>query len=258
MNNIELIQENSVEIIQRAYTYLERIYNDDQRNIVNHTYRFTYKSYMRNTYRVINDDKVPYRCRYTLAKRYQTTLSGFLFVNVRLRNHYFFLPEESLIIEYNNGKFNVLDFLYPDKRNDDDYGKILDKLFSSLDDQEFALFENFNTFINDHIIESDFEAKLTGKTKEKLRTYLSFVSTNRYYAPQCVHRYKGIFNDWIKHCFNLNNEHSYNIGFDINLDLTNKENFWIFKNSSLKAREDIYEEIQDVSNQFCRYQYDVL
>ena len=133
MTNIKLIPENSVEIIQRAYTYLERLYNDDKRNIVEHTYRFTYKSYMRNTYLVINDDRVPYRERKTLAKRYQTTLFGFLFVNARLHNHYFVLPEESLIIEYDNGKFNVLDFLYSDKRNDDDYGKILDKLFSSLE-----------------------------------------------------------------------------------------------------------------------------
>ena len=251
MTNIEIKPENSVEIIQRAYTYLERLYNDDQRNIVNYTYRFKYKSYMRKTNLVINDDKVPYRTRNTSAKRYQTTLSGFLFVNARLHNHYFVLPEESLIIEYINGKFNVLDFLYSDKSNNDDYGKILDKLFSSLNYEEFACFKNFNTFVSDQIIESDFEAKLTDKTKEKLRSYLSVVSTSRYYAPQCVHRYKGIFNDWIKHCFNLNDERSYDIGFDVNLDLTHKEHFWIFKNSSLKGREDIYEEIQSIDNWFC-------
>ena len=197
MANIEIKPENSVEIIQRAYTYLERLYSDDKRNIVDYTYRFTYKSYMRNALLVINDDKVPYRTRNTSAKRYQTTLSGFLFVNARLHNHYFVLPEESLIIEYNDGKFNVLDFLYSDKRNDDDYGKILDKLFSSLDYQEFACFKNFNTFVYDHIIESDFEAKLTAKTKDKLRSYLSGISISRYYAPQCVHRYNGIFNYWI-------------------------------------------------------------
>lgn len=253
MTNIEIKPENSVEIIQRAYTYLERLYNDDQRNIVNYTYRFKYKSYMRKTNLVINDDKVPYRTRNTSAKRYQTTLSGFLFVNARLHNHYFVLPEESLIIEYINGKFNVLDFLYSDKSNNDDYGKILDKLFSSLNYEEFACFKNFNTFVSDQIIESDFEAKLTDKTKEKLRSYLSVVSTSRYYAPQCVHRYKGIFNDWIKHCFNLNDERSYDIGFDVNLDLTHKEHFWIFKNSSLKGREDIYEEIQSIDNWFCGY-----
>ena len=250
MANIEIKPENSVEIIQRAYTYLERLYSDDKRNIVDYTYRFTYKSDMRNALLVINDDKVPYRTRNTSAKRYQTTLSGFLFVNARLHNHYFVLPEESLIIEYNDGKFNVLDFLYSDKRNDDDYGKILDKLFSSLDYQEFACFKNFNTFVDDHIIESDFEAKLTAKTKDKLRSYLSGISISRYYAPQCVHRYNGIFNYWIKHFFNLNDERSYDIGFDINLDLAHKEHFWIFKSGSLKAREDIYEENQSIDNWF--------
>ena len=248
MTQLEHIPENSVEIIQRTYTYLERLYSDDKRNILDYTYRFTYKSYMRHTYRVINDDKVPHRTRNTLAKRYQTTLSGFLFVNARLHNHYFVLPEESLIIEYDNGKFNVLDFLYSDKRNDDDYGKILDKLFSSLNYEEFACFKNFNTFASDQMIESDFEAKLTTQTKDKLQSYLSGISISRYYAPQCVHRYKGIFNDWVKHFFNLNDEHSYDIGFDVNLDLTHKEHFWIFKKSSLKAREDIYEEIQIIDN----------
>ena len=250
MTNIEIKPENSVEIIQRAYTYLERLYNDDQRNIVNYTYRFKYKSYMRKTNLVINDDKVPYRTRNTSAKRYQTTLSGFLFVNARLHTHYFFLPEESLIIEYDNGKFNVLDFLYSDKRNDDDYSKILNKLFSSLNYEEFACFKNFNTFVDDHIIESDFEVKLTAQIKDKLRSYLSVLSTSRYYAPQCVHRYNGIFNYWVKHFFNLNDERSYDIGFDVNLDLTHKEHFWIFKSSSLKAREDIYEEIQSIDNWF--------
>lgn len=250
MANIEIKPENSVEIIQRAYTYLERLYSDDKRNIVDYTYRFTYKSYMRNALLVINDDKVPYRTRNTSAKRYQTTLSGFLFVNARLHTHYFFLPEESLIIEYDNGKFNVLDFLYSDKRNDDDYSKILDKLFSSLNYEEFACFKNFNTFVDDHIIESDFEVKLTAQIKDKLRSYLSVLSTSRYYAPQCVHRYNGIFNYWVKHFFNLNDERSYDIGFDVNLDLTHKEHFWIFKSSSLKAREDIYEEIQSIDNWF--------
>lgn len=248
MANIEIKPENSVEIIQRAYTYLERLYSDDKRNIVDYTYRFTYKSYMRNALLVINDDKVPYRTRNTSAKRYQTTLSGFLFVNARLHTHYFFLPEESLIIEYDNGKFNVLDFLYSDKRNDDDYSKILNKLFSSLNYEEFACFKNFNTFVDDHIIESDFEVKLTAQIKDKLRSYLSVLSTSRYYAPQCVHRYNGIFNYWVKHFFNLNDERSYDIGFDVNLDLTHKEHFWIFKKSSLKAREDIYEEIQIIDN----------
>jgi hypothetical protein len=250
MANIEIKPENSVEIIQRAYTYLERLYSDDKRNIVDYTYRFTYKSYMRNALLVINDDKVPYRTRNTSAKRYQTTLSGFLFVNARLHTHYFFLPEESLIIEYDNGKFNVLDFLYSDKRNDDDYSKILNKLFSSLNYEEFACFKNFNTFVDDHIIESDFEVKLTAQIKDKLRSYLSVLSTSRYYAPQCVHRYNGIFNYWVKHFFNLNDERSYDIGFDVNLDLTHKEHFWIFKSSSLKAREDIYEEIQSIDNWF--------
>ena len=249
MTNIEIKPENSLEIIQRTYTYLERLYSDDKRNIVDYTYRFTYKSYMRHSYLVTNDDKVLHRWRYTSAKRYQTTLSGFLFVNARLHNHYFFLPEESLIIEYDNGKFNVLDFLYSDKTNDD-YAKILDKLFSSLNYEEFACFKNFNTFVNDQIIENDFEAKLAAQIKYKLRRYLSVVSTSRYYAPQCVHRYNGIFNYWVKHFFNLNDEHSYDIDFDINLDLTHKENFWIFKNSSLKAREDIYEEIQSIDNLF--------
>lgn len=253
MTQLEHIPENSVEIIQRTYTYLERLYSDDKRNILDYTYRFTYKSYMRHTYRVINDDKVPHRTRNTLAKRYQTTLSGFLFVNARLHNHYFVLPEESLIIEYDNGKFNVLDFLYSDKRNDDDYGKILDKLFSSLNYEEFACFKNFNTFASDQMIESDFEAKLTTQTKDKLQSYLSGISISRYYAPQCVHRYKGIFNDWVKHFFNLNDEHSYDIGFDVNLDLTHKEHFWIFKKSSLKAREDIYEEIQIIDNRLGVY-----
>ena len=98
------------------------------------------------------------------------------------------------------------------------------------------------------MIESDFEAKLTTQTKDKLQSYLSGISISRYYAPQCVHRYKGIFNDWVKHFFNLNDEHSYDIGFDVNLDLTHKEHFWIFKKSSLKAREDIYEEIQIIDN----------
>lgn len=250
MANIEIKPENSSDIIQRAYTYLEHLYSDDKRNILDYTYRFTYKSYMRHTYRVINDDKVPYRARNTSAKRYQTTLSGFLFVNARLCTHYFFLPEESLIIEYDNGKFNVLDFLYSDKSNDDDYSKILDKLFSSLNYEEFACFKNFNTFVDDHIIESDFEVKLTAQIKDKLRSYLSVLSTSRYYAPQCVHRYNGIFNYWVKHFFNLNDERSYDIGFDINLDLTHKENFWIFKSCSLKAREDIYEEIQSIDNWF--------
>lgn len=250
MANIEIKPENSVEIIQRAYTYLELLYSDDKRNIVDYTYRFTYKSYMRNALLVINDDKVPYRTRNTSAKRYQTTLSGFLFVNARLHTHYFFLPEESLIIEYDNGKFNVLDFLYSDKRNDDDYSKILNKLFSSLNYEEFACFKNFNTFVDDHIIESDFEVKLTAQIKDKLRSYLSVLSTSRYYAPQCVHRYNGIFNYWVKHFFNLNDERSYDIGFDVNLDLTHKEHFWIFKSSSLKAREDIYEEIQSIDNWF--------
>lgn len=245
MTNIEIKPENSLEIIQQAYTYLERLYSDDKRNIVDYTYRFTYKSYMRHSYLVTNDDKVPHRWRYTSAKRYQTTLSGFLFVNARLHNHYFFLPEESLIIEYDNGKFNVLDFLYSDKTNDD-YAKILDKLFSSLNYEEFACFKHFNSFTKDDIIKCDFEAKLSDKTKNKLQNYLSSISISRYYAPQCVHRYSGIFNYWLKHFFNLNDEHLYEIGFDINLDLTHKENLYVFKVDELKFRDDILQEVGEI------------
>lgn len=246
MTNIEIKPENSLEIIQRTYTYLERLYSDDKRNIVDYTYRFTYKSYMRHSYLVTNDDKVPHRWRYTSAKRYQTTLSGFLFVNARLRNHYFFLPEESLIIEYDNGKFKVLDFLYSDQTTDD-YAKILDKLFSSLDYKEFACFKHFNSFTKDDIIKRDFEAKLSDKTKNKLQNYLSSISASRYYAPQCVNRYSGIFNNWLKHFFNLNDEHLYEIGFDINLDLTHKENIYVFKVGELKFRDDILEEVKEIN-----------
>lgn len=249
MTNIEIKPENSLEIIQRAYTYLASIYSEDGRNIIKYTYRFTYKSYIRDTYLVVNDNYEPYRLRKTLSKRYQSILSGFLFINVRLRNHYFFLPEESLIIEYDNGKFKVLDFLYSDQTTDD-YAKILYKLFSSLDYREFACFKHFNSFTKDDIIKRDFEAKLPDKTKNKLQNYLSSISASRCYAPQCVHRYSGIFNNWLKHFFNLNDEHLYEIGFDINLDLTHKENIYVFKVGELKFRDDIIEEVKEIDEWF--------
>lgn len=45
MVQLELIPENSVEIIQRSYTYLSEQYDRSDRSIVDYTYSFTYKSF---------------------------------------------------------------------------------------------------------------------------------------------------------------------------------------------------------------------
>lgn len=107
MTELALTQENSLEIIQRAYTYLSDKYDLTDRCIVDYTYSFAYKSFCdfnkksKKMTRYIREDK---------PSSYKTISRGFFFVDVALNKHYFFLPVECLIIECNNGKFSVLDF----------------------------------------------------------------------------------------------------------------------------------------------------
>ena len=64
MQSIELLPENTVDIIQRTYTYLAGKYEKNNLNIVDHTYQFTY-SYKSAIYNLLNrhtcfdSDKAP-------------------------------------------------------------------------------------------------------------------------------------------------------------------------------------------------------
>lgn len=241
MVELELIPENSVEIIQRSYTYLSEQYDRSDRSIVDYTYSFTYKSFC-------DFDKKSKKMRRYIKKdnpsSYKTLSRGFLFVDVTPNQHYFFLPVECLIIECNNGKFSVLDFL----GQDDDktqYPKVINLMLSSLDANEFLKFTNFNKFYNQDFPIDDFCNKLNTKVRVAVKELMSRI--NGYRDSYTDELYHSIFHSWLKYLLNIDlackKQYCAEISKEIDIDLSNKKDFYVlqlgyfpsFSNSKEKA-----------------------
>ena len=241
MEQLKLISENSVEIIQRAYTYLSEQYDRSDRCIMDHTYSFTYKSFC-------DFDKKSKKMRRYIKKDNQSSYKklsrGFLFVDVTPNQHYFFLPVECLIIECNNGKFSVLDFL----GQDDDktqYHRIINLMLSSLDANEFLKFTNFNKFYNQDFPIDDFYNKLNTKVRVAAKELISRINGHRdSYTDEL---YNSIFQSWLKYLLNIDlackKQYCAEISKEIDIDLSNKKDFYVlqlghfpsFSNSKEKA-----------------------
>lgn len=197
MTELALTQENSLDIIQRAYTYLSDKYDLSNRCIVDYTYSFAYKSFCdfdkksKKMTRYIREDK---------PSSYKTISRGFFFVDVAPNKHYFFLPVECLIIECNNGKFSVLDFL--GQNNDKtQYPKIINLMLSSLDANEFLKFTNFNKFYNQDFSTDDFCNKLNTKVRVVAKELISRI--NGYRDSYTDELYNSIFQSWLKYFLNI-------------------------------------------------------
>ena len=241
MTELALTQENSLDIIQRAYTYLSDKYDLSNRCIVDYTYSFTYKSFCdfdkksKKMTRYIREDK---------PSSYKTISRGFFFVDVAPNKHYFFLPVECLIIECNNGKFSVLDFL--GQNNDKtQYPKIINLMLSSLDANEFLKFTNFNKFYNQDFSTDDFCNKLNTKVRVVAKELISRI--NGYRDSYTDELYNSIFQSWLKYFLNIDlackKQYCTEISKEIDIDLSNKKDFYAlqlgyfpsFSNSKKKA-----------------------
>ena len=228
MTKLALTQENSLEIIQRAYTYLSDKYDLSNRCIVDYTYSFTYKSFCAfdkkcdNMIRYIKKDKP--------SSKYKTVSRGFLFVDVTPNQHYFFLPEECLIIECNNGKFSVLDFLGQDN-DKTQYPKIINLMLSSLDANEFLKFTNFNKFYNRDFPIYDFCNKLNTKVRVAVKEFID--RTNGYRDLYTDELYNSIFQSWLKYFLNVDlackKQYCTEISKEIDIDLSNKKDFYVLQ-----------------------------
>ena len=243
MTELALTQENSLDIIQRAYTYLSDKYDLSNRCIVDYTYSFAYKSFCdfdkksKKMTRYIREDK---------PSSYKTISRGFFFVDVAPNKHYFFLPVECLIIECNNGKFSVLDFL--GQNNDKtQYPKIINLMLSSLDANEFLKFTNFNKFYNQDFSTDDFCNKLNTKVRVVAKELISRI--NGYRDSYTDELYNSIFQSWLKYFLNIDlackKQYCTEISKEIDIDLSNKKDFYVlqlgyfpsFSNS--KRKEDL-------------------
>lgn len=227
MIQLELIPENSVEIIQRAYTYLSEQYDHSDRCIVDYTYSFSYRSFCGRDKK--SQDLIRY-IKKDNKSSYKTVLRGFLFVDVAPNQHYFFLPEECLIIECNNGKFGVLDFL----GQDDDktqYPKIINLMLSYLESSEFVKFTNFNKFYNRDFSINDFCSKLKIKKRVTVKELISRI--NGYLDSYIDELYNSIFQDWLKYFLNVDlackKQYCAEISKEIDIDLSNKKDFYVLQ-----------------------------
>lgn len=238
MAELELIPENSIEFIQRAYTYLSSKYDKSNRSIVDYTYQFTYsyKSPISNLSNLLN------RGNYFDGDKAQKS-KGFLFVNTDVNQHYFVLPSAHLIIECNNGQFRVFPLL--DYAKDENYCvEAINRLFSSLQTYDFECFANFNLFCRSDFNLEPFRNRLDDKSQKDLDIVLNNIKRKRridYSSP--------LFDHWVRYFFTLpQNSSSFcdNVSFDIDLDLSYKEDFYIlekgrFDQSCMSVNsEDLY------------------
>ena len=225
MAQLELIPENSVEIIQCAYTHLSAQYDGSDRCIVDYTYSFTYKSFC--AFEKNSDNKIRY-IKKDKPSNYKTTLRGFLFVDVTPNQHYFFLPEECLIIECNNGEFAVLDFLGQDC-DETHYPKIINRMLSSLEANEFFRFEKFNKFYNQNFSIDDFCNKLASNKRILVKEIANNINSSLYTEKH----YNSIFQDWLKYFLGVNltcrQQYCAKILKEINIDLSNKKDFYVLQ-----------------------------
>lgn len=250
MKQLALTQENTLDIIQRSYTYLSGKYDFSNRSIVDYTYSFLYKSFCHfdrkseSMIRHIKKDK---------RSSYKSMLRGFLFVDVTPNQHYFFLPEECLIIECNNGKFSVLDFL---GQGDDktQYPKIINLMLSSLDANVFLKFKNFNKFYTQDFPINDFCNKL--KVKDRVAVKELIGATTGYRNLHTDSLYSSIFQSWLKYFLNIDlfckKEYCTEISKEIDIDLSIKKDFYVLQLgyyptfSAIKKREDIYSQYSEL------------
>ena len=213
MAELELTPENSIEIIQRAYTYLAQKYEKNNQNIVDYTYKFTYSCKLPNLFNCFDANKA------------QDSV-GFLFVNADINQHYFFLPTSHLIIECNNGQFRAFPLL--DYTKDENYCvDTVNRLFSSLQTYDFECFPNFNLFCRPDFNIKPFRNRLDDKSQKDLNIVLNNIKRKRridYSSP--------LFDHWVRYFFNLPQNSSTfcdNVSFDIDLDLSYKEDFYILE-----------------------------
>lgn len=221
MQDIKLTLENVPEIIQRAYTYLASKYDKSNRSIVDYTYQFTYsyKSPIFNLFNLLNQGNC-----FDVDKTQQS--EGFLFVNTDVNQHYFVLPSAHLIIECNNGQFRVFPLL--DYAKDENYCvEAINRLFSSLQTYDFECFANFNLFCRSDFNIEPFRNRLDDKSKKDLDIVLNNIKRKRridYSSP--------LFDHWVRYFFILPQNSSTfcdNVSFDIDLDLSYKEDFYILE-----------------------------
>lgn len=221
MESIKLTLENTVDIIQRTYTYLAGKYEKNNLNIVDHTYQFTYscKSAIPDLFNLINR-----RTCFDSDKAQNS--EGFLFVNTDVNQHYFILPAVHLIIECNNGQFRVFPLL--DYAKDENYCvDTINQLFSSFQTYDFECFTNFNLFCRPDFNIEAFRNTLDDNSQKDLNIALDNIKQKRrinYRSP--------LFQHWIRYFFNLpQNSSSFceDVSFDIDLDLSHKEDFYILE-----------------------------
>lgn len=212
MQSIDLIQEKQQDILQRAYTYLASKYDKRNLNIVDHTYKFTYR------------DNPVFLNLFDIEKR-ELKLEAFLFVNADINQHYFFLPFNHLIIECNNGQFKAL--ALSEYTKDEKYCvNLINQLFSSFQAYDFANFNHFNQFRQPDFNIESFSRKLDGNAKKNLNALLN--DKDQKYGQ----RYKTLFPYWIRYFFNLLQDSTTfcdNVSFDIDLDLSHKEDFYVLE-----------------------------
>jgi hypothetical protein len=221
MAELELTTENVVEIIQRAYSYLAKKYEKNNRNITDYTYQFTYSCKSPRLYQLNPFN----RLKYFDADKAQNS-EGFLFLNTDINQHYFVLPSAHLIIECNNGQFRVFPLL--DYAKDENYCvEAINRLFSSLQTYDFECFANFNLFCRSDFNLEPFRNRLDDKSQKDLDIVLNNIKRKRridYSSP--------LFDHWVRYFFTLpQNSSSFcdNVSFDIDLDLSYKEDFYILE-----------------------------
>lgn len=238
MESIKLTLENTVDIIQRTYTYLAGKYEKNNLNIVDHTYQFTYscKSAIPDLFNLIN-------LRTCFDSDKAQNSEGVLFVNTDVNQHYFILPAVHLIIECNNGQFRVFPLL--DYAKDENYCvDTINQLFSSFQTYDFECFTNFNLFCRPDFNIDAFKNTLDDNSQKDLNIALDNIKQKRH-----INYRSPLFQHWIRYFFNLQqNSSSFceNVSFDIDLDLSHKEDFYIlekgrFNQSCMDVNsEDLY------------------
>ena len=147
-------------------------------------------------------------------------------MNTDVNQHYFVLPSAHLIIECNNGQFRVFPLL--DYAKDENYCvEAINRLFSSLQTYDFECFANFNLFCRSDFNLEPFRNRLDDKSQKDLDIVLNNIKRKRridYSSP--------LFDHWVRYFFTLpQNSSSFcdNVSFDIDLDLSYKEDFYILE-----------------------------
>lgn len=246
MESIKLTLENTVDIIQRTYTYLAGKYEKNNLNIVDHTYQFTYscKSAIPDLFNLINR-----RTCFDSDKAQNS--EGFLFVNTDVNQHYFILPAVHLIIECNNGQFRVFPLL--DYAKDENYCvDTINQLFSSFQTYDFECFTNFNLFCRPDFNIDAFKNTLDDNSQNDLNIVLDNIKQKRH-----INYRSPLFQHWVRYFFNLpQNSSSFceNVSFDIDLDLSHKEDFYILEKGRFNQfcmdvnSEDLYRVMEKMNN----------